>query len=454
MGSTIAAISTPHAVGGIAVVRISGSSAINIAKKIFSPARERDIENMRGYTACYGKIHNNGREIDDGVLLIYRAPHSYTGENVAEISCHGGLYTSREVLRSCLENGAIPAQAGEFTKRAFLAGKLSLTQAESVMDIINANESQLHKAALATRDGVLHKRVEAITDTIISICGDIAAWVDYPEEDIPELENDKLLSELNFAKDEISSLLDGYDYGQMLRAGIATVIVGKPNVGKSTLMNMLTGYERSIVTDIAGTTRDVIEESVQLGDVILRLADTAGIRETDDVVESMGVNLARRRIDEAQLILAVFDLSEAISNEDRELIAGIGDSPAIAILNKNDLPQVLDTELIYQNFKSIVTLSAFDDDGVNKLSNAVKRAIHDGNLGDEISLISNERQRTHAVNCHRYIDDAISSLKGGITLDAIGITLDLAAEELLKLSGKKVTDAVVEEIFSRFCVGK
>ena len=454
MGSTIAAISTPHAVGGIAVVRISGSSAINIAKKIFSPARERDIENMRGYTACYGKIHNNGREIDDGVLLIYRAPNSYTGENVAEISCHGGLYTSREVLRSCLENGAIPAQAGEFTKRAFLAGKLSLTQAESVMDIINANESQLHKAALATRDGVLHRKVEAISNKIISICGDIAAWVDYPEEDIPELENDKLLSELNFAKDEISSLLDGYDYGQMLRAGIATVIVGKPNVGKSTLMNMLTGYERSIVTDIAGTTRDVIEESVQLGDVILRLADTAGIRETDDVVESMGVDLARRRIDEAQLILAVFDLSEAISNEDRELIAGIGDSPAIAILNKNDLPQVLDTELIYQNFKSIVTLSAFDDDGVNKLSNAVKRAIHDGNLGDEISLISNERQRTHAVNCHRYIDDAISSLKGGITLDAIGITLDLAAEELLKLSGKKVTDAVVEEIFSRFCVGK
>lgn len=454
MGSTIAAISTPHAVGGIAIVRISGDDAINIAKRIFSPARDRDISKMRGYTACYGKIHNNGTEIDDGVLLIYRAPHSYTGENVVEISCHGGLYTSREVLRSCLENGAIPAEAGEFTKRAFLAGKLSLTQAESVMDIIHANESQLHKAALATRDGVLHRKIEAITDKIITICGDIAAWVDYPEEDIPELENDKLLAELSRAKIDISSLLEGYDYGQMLRAGIATVIVGKPNVGKSTLMNLLTGYERSIVTDIAGTTRDIIEESVQLGDVILRLADTAGIRETDDVVESMGVNLARRRIDEAQLILAVFDLSESISDEDREIIAGIGDSPAIAILNKNDLPRALDTDIIHQNFKNIVTLSALDVDGVNKLSNAVKEAVSDGNLGAEISLISNERQRTHAVNSHRYIDEAISSLEGGITLDAIGVTLELAAEELLKLSGKTVTEAVVEEIFSRFCVGK
>ena len=454
MGSTIAAISTPHSIGGIAIVRISGSDAINIAKKIFSPARERDIEKMRGYTACYGKIHNNGREIDDGVLLIYRAPHSYTGEDVAEISCHGGLYTSREVLRACLENGAIPAEAGEFTKRAFLSGKLSLTQAESVMDIINANESQLHRAALATRDGVLHKRVEAITDTIISICGDIAAWVDYPEEDIPELSNDKLLSDLGNARSEISSLLEGYDYGQMLRAGIATVIVGKPNVGKSTLMNLLTGYERSIVTDIAGTTRDVIEESVQLGDLILRLADTAGIRDTDDVVESMGVNLARRRIDEAQLILAVFDLSEPFSDEDREIIAGIGDSPAIAILNKNDLPNVLDTQLIHQNFDKVVTLSAFDTDGVNKLNSAVKEAVSDGNLGAEISLISNERQRTHAVNARTYIEEAISSLEGGITLDAVGVTLELAAEELLKLSGKTVTEAVVEEIFSRFCVGK
>lgn len=454
MGSTIAAISTPHAVGGIAIVRISGSDAINIAKRVFSPARKRDVENMRGYTACYGKVHNKGREIDDGVLLIFRAPHSYTGEDVAEISCHGGLYTSREVLRSCLENGAIPAQAGEFTKRAFLAGKLSLTQAESVMDIINANESQLHKAALAMRDGALHKKVENITQKIITICGDIAAWVDYPEEDIPELENDKLLLDLNKARSGISSLLEGYDYGQMLRAGIATVIVGKPNVGKSTLMNLLTGYERSIVTDIAGTTRDIVEESVRLGDLILRLADTAGIRETDDIVESMGVNLARRRINEAQLILAVFDLSVPISDEDREIIAETCELPAIAILNKNDLPQALDTQLIYQNFSQVVELSAIDTSGVERLSNAVKEVVSGGNLDAEISLISNERQRTHAVNAQNYIDETIASLESGITLDAIGVTLELAADELLKLSGRTVTEAVVEEIFSRFCVGK
>lgn len=453
---TIAAISTPLAVGGISVIRISGDRAVETAKKVFSPVNEnKNIEEMKGYTACYGKVHNGDKEIDDGVLLIYKAPHSYTGEDVAEISVHGGIYTSREALRAILENGARPAEAGEFTKRAFLNGKLSLTQAEAVIDLIEANGKQLHRAALSARDGELHRKIEDVTEKIVSICADISAWIDYPEEDIPELDEKVLIEKLSSAENVLNSLVSGYDTGRMLREGIKTAIVGKPNAGKSTLMNLLSKTNRSIVTSIAGTTRDIIEEKVRLDDdIILCLADTAGIRETSDEVEEMGVVLAKKKIKESDIVLAVFDLSKPFSAEDEEIIASVKDSNVVAILNKNDEDKELNTDLITKSFTQAVVISAKSGDGAEKLISAIREKIKETGADLSAPLLVNERQRTCLIRALEGIRGAKNAVMSEITLDAAGAMLDDAANELLILSGKKATDSVVAEVFGRFCVGK
>lgn len=453
---TIAAISTPYAIGGIATIRISGEDAVNIAAKVFRPQNEnKDILKMAGYTACYGEVFNKEDKLDDGVLLVFRAPKSYTGEDVVEISVHGGLYVSKQVLRAVFENGARPAEAGEFTKRAFLNGKMTLTQAEAVADIISANGNALHKAALSARDGELYKKVSEITEIVVSICADIAAWVDYPEEDMPELTDAEISKKLIVAKNELTSLLSGYDTGIMLRQGVSTAIVGKPNAGKSTLMNLLSRTQRSLVTEIAGTTRDVVEESVRLDDdILLKLSDTAGIRQTEDIVEALGVSLAKQKMMQSELVLAVFDLSQPQTEEDFEILSQLDTASAVAVLNKQDLPQKLDTEQIEKIFPEVITISAKSGAGKAELIDAVRRIIRKKGTDLNAPLLINERQRSCVVRALSLIDEALSAVQSGITLDAIGATLDSAADELLVLTGKKATDAVVAEIFSRFCVGK
>ncbi len=335
--STIAAVSTPNAPGGIAVIRISGENALDIAAKIFKPAAGKKVADMDGYTCAYGIAHDDGERLDDCILTVFKAPHSYTGENVAEISCHGGLYVSKKILRAALKKGADNAEGGEFTKRAFLNGKLDLTQAEAVMDIISAKGAKELKMAENLREGAAFKKADKVSKRLIKILGDLAAWADYPEEDIPEVEPQSILDGLNAAKLELASLIENYDSGRILREGVATAIVGRPNVGKSTLFNCLSGCERSIVTDIAGTTRDVIEESVRLGDVTLRLSDTAGIRQTDDLIEEIGVGIAWKRLDEAELVIAVFDGSCPLTEDDLNLINKIKNKKSVAVINKNDL---------------------------------------------------------------------------------------------------------------------
>ena len=354
---TAAAISTPRAQGGISVIRISGEDALSVADKVFqSVSCKSPPSEMEGYTCAYGKIVNGDEILDDGVLTVFRAPKSYTGEDVVEISCHGGIFVTEQILRLIFDSGAKPAGAGEFTKRAFLNGKMSLTQAEAVMDIISADGSAGLKCAEALRDGALFRRIKTVSDGMLKLLGSLAAWVDYPDDDIPAVEEYEISAVLEAGIAELGELLESYESGRIVREGADTVIAGRPNVGKSTLMNLLAGCERSIVSDTAGTTRDIVEESVRLGDIVLRLSDTAGIHDTEDSVESIGVDRARKKLDSADLILAVFDVGSFITDEDRELSERCRNRNSIAVLNKSDLEQRFDFAEISDCFKNSVKI--------------------------------------------------------------------------------------------------
>lgn len=455
--NTIAAIATPLAVGGVSMIRISGDQAFAVADKVFAAASQKPLCEMKGYTAAYGGFYNEKHEqIDDGIALVCRGPKSYTGEDVVELSCHGGILITREILRLVLENGARLAEPGEFSKRAFLNGKMNLTQAESIMDLIGSKNAQAMKSAKAQMDGALFRRIQNVKQNLIEIAAHLAAWVDYPEEDIELLEEDSLQTSLSGARQTVEQLLKTYDTGKILREGVETAIVGKPNVGKSTLMNLLSGCEKSIVTDIAGTTRDVVEESVNLGNVVLRLADTAGIRQTEDIVEQYGVNLALKRIETAGLVLVVFDYSMGLTDEDNRLMKAIEDSevPAIAVINKTDLPKQLNEEEIKNHFKHIVYTSENDTNSINRLSNEIESLLHLMDIDTASGMIANERQRICTLKARDCLKEAEETLAMGFTLDAVTVLIDSAIEALLELTGERVTEEVVNQVFHRFCVGK
>lgn len=451
---TIAAIATPNAPGGIGTVRISGDRAVEIASKVFRPVSGKSLCDFKGYTAAFGGVYDNDEKIDEAVCLVFRAPKSYTGEDVCEISCHGGLYITKRTLRAVLDAGAEPAEAGEFTKRAFLNGKIDLAGSESVMALIGASGKQAAAAALNTLDGNLSKKIRECADGIIGVCASLAAWVDYPDEDIEDISSAQMLPVFEKTKTELSDIVRRYDCGRAVTDGIDTVIVGKPNVGKSTLMNMLTGFERSIVTDIAGTTRDIVEERIMLGEIILRIADTAGIRETENVVENMGVSLAKRRLERAELVLAVFDTSVPLNSDDLDIIEQCKAKKSVAILNKADLPAAADREVIENAFAFTVELSASTGAGREKLEQAVAEIMMTNEFDPAAACLTSERQRQCCIRAMGHIDEAIAAIQGGVTLDAVNVCADCAIDALLELTGEKATAAVVDEVFSRFCVGK
>lgn len=451
---TIAAIATPNAPGGIGTVRISGERAVEIAAKVFRPVSGKNLCDFKGYTAAFGGVYDNDEKIDEAVCLVFRAPKSYTGEDVCEISCHGGLYITKRTLRAVLDAGAEPAEAGEFTKRAFLNGKIDLAGSESVMALIGASGKQAASAALNTLDGTLSRKIRECADGIIGVCASLAAWVDYPDEDIEDISASQMLPVFEKTKAELENIVRRYDCGRAVTDGVDTVIVGKPNVGKSTLMNMLSGYERSIVTDIAGTTRDVVEERIMLGEIILRVADTAGIRETENVVENMGVSLAKRRLERAELVLAVFDTSVPLNADDLDIIEQCRMKKSVAILNKADLPAEADRAVIEDAFPFTVELSASTGAGRDGLEQAVSQIMMTNEFDPAAACLTSERQRQCCIRAIGHIDEAISAINGGITLDAVNVCADCAIDALLELTGEKATSAVVDEVFSRFCVGK
>lgn len=456
--SAIAAISTAQAPGGIGVIRISGPGARQIAGRVFVSARGQKIEEIPGYTALYGWVCRFGSQpkerIDEAVATVFVAPHSYTGEDVVELSCHGGLYLLRRVLDSVLAAGASPAGPGEFTRRAFLNGKMDLTQAESVMQLIGAQGSQALRTAHAGREGALYRRIQGSREQLLTVAAHLSAWADYPEEDIPQLDESSLKATLQSVQDDLTRLLDQFDAGRVLREGVDTVIVGRPNVGKSTLMNLLAGCERSIVTEYAGTTRDIVEETVLLGGVPLRLADTAGLRETDDPVESIGVDRAKDRLSTAQLVLAVFDSSSPLTEEDQELISRLSGTPAVAVINKSDLEQKIDIEYIQDKFQQYVYISARSGDGLAELQRAVEQLLHTADLNPSEGILFTERQRDTARRAKERLEEAMDALTGGMTLDAVTVSVESAVSALLELTGERATNEIVDTVFAHFCVGK
>lgn len=452
--STIAAVSTPNAVGGIAVIRISGENAVDVAEKIFRPFSDRKVAEMQGYTCAYGIAHDGGERIDDCILTVFKAPHSYTGEDTCELSCHGGLFVSRKILRAALKNGAVNAEGGEFTKRAFLNGKIDLTQAEAVMDIISARSDLELKMAEQLREGAAFKMAKKCSERLLRLLSGLAAWTDYPDEDIPEVEPENIRTELEAAREELYSLIRNYDSGRIVRDGVATAIVGRPNVGKSTLFNCLSGCERSIVTEIAGTTRDVVEESVRLGDIVLRLSDTAGIHDTDDMIEGIGIDIAEKTAESAELVIAVFDGNCPLTADDFNLINKFKNKKCIAVINKSDQPQLIEAEKIRENIQQIVYISAKENDGIDELEKAVESLFEINSDSFSVVSAANERQKQCIENALSCIDEAIGLIGNGEMLDALNVVIDEAEQFLLELTGERITEAVVNEVFSRFCVGK
>lgn len=451
---TIAAISTATSAAAVSMVRLSGERAIEIADSIFVSMSGKKIIEIKGYSALYGEVFDKKGKFDTAVALLFRAPKSYTGENVVELTVHGGMYLVKRLLRAALDRGARLAEAGEFTKRAYLNGKMSLSSAEATAALISAKGEIEAKAALRAADGRLSRQSDEIAQSLVTLLGEISAYCDYPDEDIVDVSRETLIKTLTSVKEELSSLTSGFERGSVALSGVDTVIVGSTNVGKSTIMNQMSGFEKSIVTDIAGTTRDIVEDTVSVGGFVLKLSDTAGIRETSDVVESMGVKRAKERIESAALIIAVFDSSREISDEDREIIELTKDKNTIAVINKNDLETKNDIELIKSSFKNVVEISAIDKSSGEALESAITSALNKFKLDDGAMVIINERQYDCVKRALYDINDALASAQNGVEPDMIGITIEGALSSLYELSGKKTSDAVVNEIFSKFCVGK
>ena len=453
-GDTIVAISTALMPAGIGVVRISGRYAITVAEQIWRPRGGANLSSRPANAAAVGFAIAQGQDLDECVALIFRAPHSYTGEDVIEISCHGGVYIVRRLLEAALAAGARLAQPGEFTKRAFMNGKLDLTRAEAVMDLIGAQGETAARAALAQHEGALFQSIQQIKGLLVEISADIAAWVDFPDEGVPSLEPAELQKSLENVRNTLALFAENFRRGRVIREGIETAIVGRPNVGKSTLMNLLAGSEKSIVTATPGTTRDVVEEQVNFAGVTLRLWDTAGLRETDDPVEQAGVARAKARMEQAQLVLALFDGSEPLGAEDIAVLEQVRSKKIIAVVNKSDLPSRINKEYIENEIEHIVNISAAQGDGLTKLEEAVRTMTDTSGFDPGAALVANERQ----LDCvNRAADGVTSSLdasRSGLTLDAVSVGITDALSALCELTGEQVSEQIIDRVFEKFCIGK
>ena len=452
--STIVAISTAPGVGGIGIIRMSGENCFDVLNKIF---RAKNEENkIKGYSIKYGYIYSRENEKIDEVLVSYfKAPKSYTTENMCEISSHGGIVIMNKILDLCLENGAILAEPGEFTKRAFLNGRIDLSQAEAVIDIINSKTDKEAKVSIEQLEGNLSKVINEIRNKLLELLANIEVSIDYPEYDVPEISESEIKQTLNNVKEKLEKLENSFENGKILREGIDTVIIGRPNAGKSSLLNVILNEERAIVTNIEGTTRDTIEEYISVKGIPLKIIDTAGIRNTDDEIEKIGVKKSLEIAKKSDIVIGIFDISKKLQKEDYEILKILKEKNSIVILNKIDLEEKIEIEKIEEINRPIIKISTKNIEGIEKIYDEISNIFKLNEIAKSGELVViNKRHRQlilNALNCILNVQNAIE-LK--LPIDIISGDIKEILEELGKITGETVTEDVIKEIFSRFCLGK
>ncbi|MEJ6951946.1 tRNA uridine-5-carboxymethylaminomethyl(34) synthesis GTPase MnmE [Natronospora cellulosivora (SeqCode)] len=456
---TIAAISTPIGSAGIGKIRLSGTEAINIASKIFKSIKGKDLKQVKAYTAHYGYIidPDTKKKADEVISIVYRNPNSFTGENVVEFDCHGGMVPLQKVLDITLKNGARLAEPGEFSKRAFLNGKLDLAQAEAIMEVINSKTERSLDMALGHLEGNLSNKIKGIKDKVIELYAHLEAAIDFPEDEIEGFNSADLDTKLNDVRVELETLLATSQQGKIYREGIKTVIVGKPNVGKSSLMNTLIEEKKAIVTDIPGTTRDIIEEYISIDGIPLKVIDTAGIRETEDLVEQIGVKKAREYLDKADLILMMIDVIQGISEEDLKIYELIKDKPFILLINKTDLKEDFKIEdyTKYFNKERIIKISVKEDTGIVDLKKAIIKEVLDEEIkSDDNIFISRSRHKNALEKALQAINRVLLSHKEKLPYDFYTIDLNDCLHSLGEISGETLSEDIIDRIFKDFCLGK
>lgn len=454
---TIAAIGTALSNSGISIIRISGKDSLNIIRKIFVSNSKIMPNNI-----IYGKIVENGKVVDTVLVSYFKNPKSYTGEDVCEINCHGGVQITREILQLVLANGARLAEPGEFSKRAFLNGKMDLTKAEAVINLINSKNTTQARIAASNLEGDLYKKIKEVREELIELMAHIEVSVDYPEYDYDEVENDNVISLLNKKIIEINNILSTYEQGKYIKDGVNVVILGKPNVGKSSLLNTLSRSQKAIVTEIPGTTRDVIEERINIGNIILNLSDTAGIRKTDDFVEKIGVKRSIEKIDEADLVIYLLNVESDIDDEDKEILSKIQNKgiKLITVINKIDKEQKLKFDTILDELKrfginEVIKMSVLNNEGIDELKNKIEEIFNTNDLDFENELIiTNERHRDLLNKSKEYLEIAKKEIEDNEPIDIVSIVIKNATKSLGEIIGADVNQDIVNKIFEKFCLGK
>ena len=455
--STIVSISTAPGIGGIGIVRMSGENTFKILEKIFKPKKEQKIDEIKGYTIKYGHIVENDEIIDEVLVSYFKAPRSYTTEDMCEINSHGGNFIMKKILEICLKNGAELAEPGEFTKRAFLNGRIDLAQAESVIDVINAKSEKEAQSGINQLEGFLSNEIKSIKQEIMDVLVNIEVTIDYPEYDVPEVQKQEISKMLDSISKKLEKLEKSFDNGKIIKDGIKTAIIGKPNAGKSSLLNAILKENRAIVTDIEGTTRDTIEEFVTINGIPLKLIDTAGIREGKDEVEKIGIEKSIKAANEADLIIAIFDSSKELSDEDMEILDLIKNKKTIILLNKIDLKPVIDenNEKLKNVTNNILKISALNKKGIEDIYNKISEMfkLNEINFDNDI-LITNVRHKNIISKAIEDVKKANETFNIDMPIDIIAINLKLILDDLGEITGEVVTDDVINEIFSKFCLGK
>ena len=456
--ATIAAISTATGNGGIGIIRMSGKKCFDILEKIFIPYNKENSE-IKGYTLKFGYIINpkTKEKIDEVLVSYFIAPKSYTTENMCEINSHGGIIVEKNILQLCLENGAELAEPGEFTKRAFMNGRIDLTQAESVIDLINSKTDNEAKASIKQLEGILSKQIQEIRKKLLDIMADINANIDYPEYDIEEVTNNKVDRVLKEIKQELTKLSNSFQDGKILKEGVKTIILGKPNAGKSSLLNTILKEERAIVSEYAGTTRDTIEEFVNIKGIPLKLIDTAGIRKTEDKIEEIGVKRALKLSEEADLIIAIFDASKELDGEDYEILNIIKDKKSIVLLNKIDIDDINlnENSKLKNASENILKISAKNGEGIEKLYELISNMFgkKEISMNDGI-IITNIRHKNQIDKAITSVNEALLSSEQGLPIDIVSIPIKQILYDLSVITGEDVSEDIINEIFSKFCLGK